>query len=241
MGTDDDFQEHETKRIAAVKAQDRADYTAAVSGRDNGRIKRFGFEGKAIQDKARKEREKQSLAQALKISTAYAKLYNSTMQGLHDATTAVYEAQLLASMALEKAQTALKQTLSEASMTPDGVAVFLSKGGAVYDQAGQKLDDEVLMGVFWQENAPSWETYQERQNDVQAKQEQLDLMNSHDLRLTELQTKMEDEDNPLSMDELKAVNEEVKNIIKDTKRSHSAQIEFSVQKAPPAALPDLNL
>ncbi|MFT4924527.1 MAG: hypothetical protein ACI8WB_000605 [Phenylobacterium sp.] len=241
MITDDDFQEHETKRVAAVKALERADYTAAISGRDNGRIKRFGFEGKAIQDKARKEREKQSLAQALKISAAYAKLYNSTMQSLHDATTAVYEAQLLASMALEKTQAALKQTLTEASMTPDGVAVFLSQDGAAYDQDGKKLDDEVLMGVFWQENAPSWETYQARQNDVQAKQERLDLMNGHDLRLAELQTKMEDEDNPLSMDELKAVNEEVKNIIKDTKRSHTAEIEFSIQKTLPAALPDLNL
>jgi hypothetical protein len=241
MGTDDDFQKHETKRLAMALEQGRADLTAAMAGRDNGRIKRFGFEGKAVQDKARKEREKQSLAQALKISTAYAKLYNSTIQSLHDATTAVYEAQLLASMELEKAQAALKQTLSKASITPDGVAVFLSQDGAVYDQDGQKLDDVTLMSVFWQENAPSWETYRERQQDLENKQGRLDLMNTHDIRLGELRVEMENEDNPPTAERLEAIGQEFQDIISDARKGQNIQADLAIDKAEPATLPELNL
>jgi hypothetical protein len=46
------------------------------------------------------------------------------MQSLHDTRDAVYQAQLHTSMALEKAQSALLQTLEQASITPDGTAVF---------------------------------------------------------------------------------------------------------------------
>jgi hypothetical protein len=49
------------------------------------------------------------------------------MQSLHDTRDAVYQAQLHTSMALEKAQAALLQTLEQASITLDGTAVFLSK------------------------------------------------------------------------------------------------------------------
>jgi hypothetical protein len=195
---DDEFKKLEANRQSAVQVQDRSDFTAELNGTDNGRMKRFGLDGKHQRDKTRKEREKQSLAQALKISAAYAKLYNSTMQDLHDVTSAVYEAQLLASMALEKAQGLLQQTLDEASMTPNNVAVFRSEDGAIYDQHGQKVDDDTLLSVFWREGAPSWETYQDRKNDVKTKLGRFDLMNKSDMQFNDAHAKPQN-DAPLNL------------------------------------------
>jgi hypothetical protein len=241
VGSDEEFQKHEAKRVAGLREQDGADFTAEMKDTNNGRMKRFGFQGKAIQDKADKRNKKQLLAYALKVSTSYAALYKSTMQNLHGARDAVYEAQLLASMGLGKTQKALKDTIEQASMTPDGVAVFLSKDGNVYDQNGQKLDNDTLSNVFWRDNAPSWEDYQKSQSNVQGMQERLKQMNGHSMRLDVLQTKMEDEDNPPSIEEMQAVQEEVKDILNDARKGQSLQVELSIQKTAPATLPDLKL
>jgi hypothetical protein len=240
VDSDKEFQKHETKRVAGLREQERTDFTAELNDTDNGRMKKFGLSNKARQEETRKAREKHTLSQALRISASYAKLYQSTMQDLHDATSLVYEAQVKWAAELGAAQTLLKQTIEQATKTPDGTAVFRSQDGNVYNQHGQKMDDEALVGVLWHGRVPSWESYQERFHDVEFKQERLNQMNTHEIRLGELQVKMEDEDNPLTTDELKAVKSEIQDIMNDAKTNHTVDAELTIQKPLPAAVPELN-
>ncbi|MCJ8270944.1 MAG: hypothetical protein MJK04_16265 [Psychrosphaera sp.] len=241
---DVDFEQHEARRVSDLRAQNRKDLDAEMAGLDNGRVARFGLETK-LQKIERKKRENQVFDRAAKISAAYIKLYDTAFQNLNDVRTAIYEAQLSASMALGQAQKALKALKESASKTPDGVAVFLSKDGKLYDENGQKLVDDVLMSVLIQrEGAPSWADYQDGLDNVGHKQLRLNRINGFDMRLDELEKELgaiKDHDTPENSERMEAINQEFIDIINDVKPDQAAAASFSVQKANAVILPDLKL
>ncbi len=182
-----EFEQHEANRQAKAREQDRADYTAELNEvGDNGRIKRYGLETKQQRLK-REKRDKEALTHAAKVSAAYAKLFDNTMQNLRDARNAVYEAQLLASAGLEQAQKLYQEALDNAARLPDGRAVFMDKAGAVYTQDGVLLEGEVLDEIIWRDNSTPWEVMQERDSALVAKQDRKDMADRLDLEVDELE------------------------------------------------------
>jgi predicted RNA-binding protein YlxR (DUF448 family) len=230
VGSDEEFNKHEAKRLAAVKAQDRADFTAEVNGTDNGRMKRFGHYDKHQQEKVRKEREKQALSRALKISASYATLYSSTMQNWHDASNAVYDAQVRGAKLVSEAQALYDQTVEGATKLSDDTAIFWSEDGSVYTQHERKLDEDELIGITQREGAKSWEIHQEAKSDLTNKQERLDLMNEHEVRLVVLQDEIEalkDHDTPENAKRFKAITEEISTITEDAHQVNKAELQVN--------------
>lgn len=237
----DEFQQLEAKRQAGLREQHNADFTAELNGNENGRIGRFGLRDKSRQEQIRKERDKQTLSQALKISAAYAELYNSTFQLLHDTRDAVYEAQLLASAQLEQAQRLYQEALDNAATLPDGTAVFMDEDGSVYTQDGVRLEGDVLDTIFWPENPTARADFLERQSEIEAKHERFDRINGLDIRLDEIQARIEDKNNPPSMEEMKAYKVEIKGIKSEAVQMNQSDMHFNDALPKPQNDAPLNL
>ncbi len=227
MGQDDEFSESEKQTIVNREKQEQDDFNNSMSDRETGRQRWFGYERNSTQNKSRKEREKHSLQQALALSAAYAKLYQQTMQNLNEAENAVYEAQVKAAETVNEAQNALDQTIEKASTTVDGTAVFRSADGSVYTYDGRLLEGDELDGITWREDEPSWEEYQKQLDDLREKQDYLDRMISHEQRLAELRTEMEDEDNPPTEERLKEIQKDIEEIHNDAAPLQTKDYEIS--------------
>ncbi len=241
MGQDDNSRDSGKQAIENRQKQDNDDFNNAMSDRDTGQQRYFGFEKNASQKKARKEQQKRALQRALLLNTRYAKLYQETFQKLNEAENAVYDAQVKGAALVNEAQNSLDQTLEKASTTEDGTAVFRSEDGSVYTQDGQLLKGDELDGITWRDDAPSWEEYQKLQRDLQEKQQYFDRMNAHEQHLGELRTEMEDKDNPPTEERLEEIQKDIESTLKDVRNDNDIQTEFKVQKLPPASLPDLGL
>lgn len=239
MGMDGGFSEHSEKQELKAKAQDEADFVAAMNGTPNGRQMRFGAEQARISKAHNKDLKKQSEAELVRLSAAYQALFKQTMQDLHDTRDSVYEARILAGMALEQSEKRLKAAEAQASTTADGEAVFVAVDGAVYQKDGRVVEASSLDKIHWRDDAPSWEEYQDRKADVQAKQAQFDRMNAHEMRLAQIEARMNDEDNKPSMEALEAFKEEIDAMRSDAKAVLGHTVETSMKQPNAATTPEL--
>lgn len=224
-----------------AKTQEQQDFVAAVNDTPNGRAMRFGAAKSYNQKLADKKQQEQNEAEILRLSLAYQALFSETIQNLHDARNAVYEARLQAAAELDKAQGHLNQTVANANKTADSEAVFRSIDGHVYDRNNQTVEATVLDGIAWKADAPSWEEYKERLADVEIKQANFDRMVGHEARLDEIQNLMDDEETPPNMEELEALNDEISTIMQDTRREQNVGVEYTAKQPLPNSVPDLIL
>lgn len=230
MGKDtDDYNER-----LKVEARDREDFVAAHLGVSNGRNPRYGGELRRNRELQQQERRKETDAEILRLSASYVALYNATMQDLHDTRSIVYDASIQAGVELQNSQTLLRQTLAEANVIANGETVFRSVDGHVYNHKGHQLEHDAVEGIVWREGAPSWEDYQQRLADVEAKQERFDRMNAHEARLAELSEEMEDlkeRDTSENAKRMSEIKEEIQEIKEDAQQTHKADFQFKQVKS----------
>lgn len=190
--------------------QDRDDLANEMAGREVGRPKRFLPEdaNPASQRKRREtEREFQSRLMALLQSDPeYAVLYNDTMDRLREAEAATEIALAEAEQALHQANQDHEDILDRASTLPDGTKVFRDAEGNVRTADGRLVEGNEFDSIGWQDSAPSYEEFVAKKRalaDAQATYDaillyQTDVLGTARHRLT-------DEANPVSMEELKAI------------------------------------
>lgn len=203
--------------LASRAKRDLDDLNAELTGMETGRQQRFLAGDKsvrAVEERKRKEEEQafQSLLEMLLRENArYARLYNEVKEQLARTEQAV-DAHLH-QVEQERGATAqrLRRIREGAATLPNGARVFRSStDGSLYTEDGQRLSAETARGVAIPEGAPTWEEYaREVERSRQLRQEAQDVERYREEVLKPAQERMNDKDNPPSMEELEDLRKQV--------------------------------
>lgn len=230
-------------KAADEKRQEQAldDYHNEMAGRDTGRIKRFGF-NQARQDVIQEEKRKQSAFEQMMMNAVYREAWTNAMDALNQAEEAVYQALIQASDTLHHEQRQYQGLLDRAALTADGQRVFKDKHGDVYTEDGERLSADEAAQIDWRGDDPSREDQSNRQDALTTAQEEFDRISGHSNRIVEIREELTDQDNPLSIDEIQAMEQESNDIRQSLSVSVSTishEVELSNEK--PIKAPDLQL
>jgi len=244
--TEQTFQAHSKNLDEKQRHQEHEDYHHAISGLETGRQSRFGGIHKNNQVLDKQNRKKAADDQFLMISQSYLALYQQTLNNLHEASTVVYNAMVVASREVYQTEQAIEQLTSQAD-TYNGKAVFISKAGEVFTQDGEKLSDEALLDIIPSKHtgaAPSWEEYQQHVNDLNDKQRELDRLHQHEQRLLVLHDEiitLEKEETPESTQRLEKINQEIEDIKSDVTTDYDKTQKYEVAQVQQPAITPLDL
>lgn len=244
--TEQSFIAHSKSLDEKQRNQEHEDYNHAISGLETGRQSRFGGIHKNNQALEKQNRKKAADDQLLMISQSYLALYQQTLSNLHEASTVVYDAMVLASSELYQAEQAFEQLTSQAD-TCNGKAVFTATTGEVFTQDGEKLSDDALLDIIYSTNTgvkPSWEEYQQQVNDLDDKQRHLDGLHQHEQRLLVLHDEiitLEKEETPESVQRLQTINQEIEDIKSDVTADYDKTQEYEVAQVQQPVIAPLDL
>lgn len=209
---DDIFNKLTAQEALKKQKQDTDDFNNEMAGRDTGRMKRFGFEDRREHAREQKKRENERL---FMMSAAYMAKYDAVMDSLTNAESKVYDA-------MEQAAQDVTDLRKAAPSLADGTKVFRDKDGNVFDENGRKLSGVEAGEIEWQENSPSWEEF------AKAKK-RLDALNQDFHRLEFIRSRMEDEDNRPTEEELDQWQDEIEEIERRAEKEHNSSAEMEVQ------------
>ena len=221
------------------REKDLDDYHNELMGNDVGRIQRFGFEH-ARQEAAADEKRKKSAFEQMMFNEVYRAAWESAMDAVNEAESAVYEALIQASHDLSEAERRHNDLLRRASTTPEGIKVFGDRDGNIYTENGEPLTAEVVASLVHDDSAPTWEDYSgSREKLIAAQIHHSDVYAKSD-RLVEIRDELTDENNPLSIDEIQDRVQEVNDLRQSVEISEISS-EISLRHDIPEVVPDLKL
>ncbi len=141
----------------------------------------------------------------------YAALYTKVTEKVEKARHAVDLVLIDINQRLEDSERNLQILRDQAAELQDGTKVFKSTtDGSIYTEHGKRLSGEKAKNIVFPDHAPKWETYRSEKaaHDTAARQKQEVEAYQSDV-LDHATKRMNDEDNPPSMDELKKLNEAI--------------------------------
>lgn len=227
----------DTKRREA----DLRDYNDAIAGRETGRNTHASLKKNAADAKEQTRKAQLSMLQALLADPVYAAAYQSAMQAYGRAQEAAYDGMTDAANELSNAESAIKETMDNASSLPDGTKVFLSEDGSVFTEKGRKLNDSEQGAIGWKTGAVSWEEYLKNQIRLTDAQKHHRHMLDLDKRLNGLHDELTDEENPPTKDRVEGIEKEFDQIAQDARSAHRVDNELEVSESPKPIVPDLDL
>lgn len=195
------------------RQRDLDDLNNEAAGRDVGRISRFHHDRdpKTIEEKKQeRERRMSALAQLMR-DPAYAAAYQRARDAIDRAQVVLDAALLENAQITEDLQERLEEMEGRAARLPDGRAVFRTADGSIRTADGHRLRSEALpASLIIPLDAPSYEDYA-------LSRDALTSVRAHGQELSRVQTevidpareRLADEDNPLSLDELDALELEM--------------------------------
>jgi hypothetical protein len=211
-GTDQDLS---LKALFEEKAQNLDDFNNEMAGREVGKINRFVADSAAPNGDSKKHRDRGhvdlhvSALDALRRNAEYEALYQQTLQFLSDLAGEAEATINDLSATLDALLKDQGTMLDAAPQLPDGRFVFEDNEGNVRDQHGQIIAELSADDINWPEDAPSFENWQELEARIDSTQARLEgWLDLRDNHIAPAQERMADEDNPLSMDEMKAILED---------------------------------
>lgn len=192
--------DHHNAELSGTKAG----YNYVTSASDGGDSR-----SDARAKKARAAEGRLSALEALMLDPAYAALYNDTRDVVRDALIAAHSAMEVAVEQLDAAKDALSALQDKAAkLAPDGERVYRHIDGHVYTEDGRKLTSGEAASVVFPDGAPSYGDYRARQDALDKRQRAVDDITRAQGRLGEYQDRIDNSENPLSPDELKAMKDD---------------------------------
>lgn len=222
------------------KRLDASDFANELAGLETGRQDRFFVGAHSATDidaRERRDRDDTTLLQQLLQNPEYARLYRDAWSALGGVQSALDQAINENAQAQERLTQTVEDMENRAATLESGEKVFRSADGNLYTADGRRLSPEEAAGVDVPEDAPSYEAY------TQAR-EALDRARERGRRLADIQTdildparrRLEDENDPMTEDELRALEEELKQ--KTREIEHSSVRPFLEASAPQPAEAD---
>lgn len=206
--------------------RDRIDLNHEISGESTGRIQRFLSQNShdiyGESEKKKSERAYRTMLDMLLAEDAqYAALYCQVTEKLDRAYQAVDQALIDINQRLEASDRKLQILRENATELEDGTKVFQSENGSIYTENGNRVSDQMAKNLEFSENAPSWEEYKEekQRHDVLLRQ-QNEINTYQDEVLIPARKRMDDKDNPPSMDELKEIEKTIETQMPDVVKTN---------------------
>jgi len=141
---------------------------------------------------------------------AYRKLYEQLGTALTEAETSADQSIAATQTALIDAETALEEMRQSAPQLLDGRRVFRDKDGVVWDETGAQVSEEIAEGILWPERAASYEAFRAQRGYVADLGLHLqDLQRYRDGTLGDIRNRHDDEDNPMTKDEMEDALKEI--------------------------------
>lgn len=215
MVVDDEFKQHSDRQAAAIRQRDYDDLQDEQSGRDTGRMKRFGVaQAEAADIKRQKDADLRhqltALEQLLQDDPDYAALYKETMDVLTSAESLADQAIDKAKAGLAGAENDLRDIQNHANRLADGTRIYKDADGTVWSEDGRILPADSLDGVVWKKDAPSREDYVKSRKAIDtAKQRILDVEAYIYTVLGPARDRFTDPDNPPSGDDIRTIQKDI--------------------------------
>lgn len=227
----DDLELH----VAEKRQRDFDDLQNELAGNETGRIARFlSVEDERSVEGKRRKREKQDAADRrlmeLMKDPEYAALYLELGDKLREAETGADQAISIMQAQLREVQREIEGMEARAAKGPDGEPVFRTADGRVVDANGEELPPETAAGIIWPDNAPSAEEYfaaQAKRDAIRSKLEDW-FVYRNDV-LGGLRDRYDDDDNPMSKEDLKDALDGIENHAPDVNR---IEITGNTERAP---------
>ena len=122
------------------------------------------------------------------------------------AETATAEALQDAEIEVAEGEAALTALQGRADRLPDGTRVYRDADGSAFAEGGRKLTAEEFESVVWHEGAPTWEAYKaKKEAHEKVLQDREAILRYQRDVLDPARHRLSDEDNPPSLEELKAI------------------------------------
>ncbi len=185
------------------RLQDYKDLQDEYEGRENGRAKRFlsdefHVSGNSKQAKEKKIAEYYSrLQQLLMNDTAYAALYEKTMDKLLNAEEIADRELQKAKTAMETANEEYQLLLSQAAMLPNKTRVFKDNEGRIWSEHGEEVTGDARDEIVWKGNEPSYEEFLSKRQLASDTKNNYDAWHSYRFdTLGDIRNRLMDEQNP---------------------------------------------
>ncbi len=143
-----------------------------------------------------------SALQAALADPVYAALFEDTQNALADAQSRLDTLAQRVAAEIVRSEAALEEKLDRAASLPDGTKVFKDRNGDVRTQDGTMVSAELAATILWQGDEPSFEDIQAHADRIERLKKIDDDIRSGQAEIGDMQSAMEDEDNPRSADEL---------------------------------------
>ena len=196
-------------RAAEKRQRDFDDLQNEAAGNETGRITRFlSAEDKRSVEGKRRKRERQEAADRrlmdLMKDPEYAALYHDLGDKLRDAETGADETIAAMQAHLRAIEIDIAEMEARAAKGPDGAPVFRTADGRVVNADGEELPPEIAAGIVWPDNALSAEDYLAARAERDAAEAKLnEWQNYRNDALGDIRHRYDDEDNPMTKDELR--------------------------------------
>lgn len=237
MPFDDEFDyEKSVQRAKAKKArEDRHDLGNEQAGLSTGRQIRFLPNGDHADDRRQEQKRKDAFRSALELllltDPFYAAAYEAALTTLSDAEEIVNTALIEARQALQDAEEQLRSIENRASRLRNGVRVFRRADGAIVDETGRVISNEEVASIVWKPGSPSYEAYLRAKTAMEESKVSLAELQLYQIDvLGKWRDRLEDKDNPPSLEEL---NEFQQQILEQAPQSIRPTLEASLEKAAP--------
>ena len=237
----------EKSDIADRRQRDFDDLQNEATGRDVGRISRFLAEGdarsaEAKRRKAEREQTRRSLALLLE-DPIYRARYETTWDALRQAEMASDRALDHLAEKITHAASALQDMKDDAARLPDGTMVFRDETGMVRRADGSAIGETLAATILWDGNEPSYEDYvaaRERLASLEDAQRSVERYQTDVLGAA--RERLDDEDNPPSLEGLDAILGDIEARMPDQVRQQlpdAERVEPTARGVAVSMVPDL--
>ena len=194
--------------------QDRDDLNNEAAGRDTGRITRFHPDRDPELIRTRKQEDKRRISALMRLleDPGYRAAYDAAWDAFGDAQDAVDQALLEAAEAIDRL-TAYTDEMDARAHRLGNEAVFQDESGRFFRADGSALSDEETARVERSADAPSFEARRQAGDALEAAQaRRAHVLEIQATVLDPARARLEDQDDPMSRDELIGVTERLRQI-----------------------------
>lgn len=230
------------KQLTALRRQEFDDLQNEIAGRDTGRRHRFLRDGPVSEHAKRKERDARAfqtrLAELL-ADPVYQAKYDTTMDTLTDAESAVEAALTQIGLDLANAHSHLEDLQDRAARLPDGSRVYKDANGSVRREDGTTVDAVLVDTILWSGNEPSFEEYETATHNIaNLEGDQQDVEGYQNDVLGSARDRLTDQSDPPSLDELDAITESMETAMPDIVQEY---VPASQEQAPEVQTSSISL
>lgn len=162
-----------------------------------------GSDPAAAKAKARREADQKTALDLAMLDETYAARFNLFMGLLSSAETDTQSALEAAEAVVRESKEALSDIQDRANQLADGKRVYLSAiDGEVYTEDGQAVSPEERASIVLKDGAPTREEFQRAEKALTEAETRADEVRRFQADLGEMRERMNDPDNPPSMDNM---------------------------------------